>query len=45
MWVFDPATCRHTVDDIKYCNNIIRAVEPLGRIGFVFYCPKGEDPT
>jgi hypothetical protein len=33
------------MDDIKYANNIIRAVEPLGGIGFVFYCPKDEDPT
>jgi hypothetical protein len=33
------------VDDIKYGNNIIRAVEPLEGIGFVFYCPEGEDPT
>jgi hypothetical protein len=33
------------VDDIKYGNNIIRAMESLGGIGFVFYCPKGEDPT
>jgi hypothetical protein len=45
MWVFDPATHRHMVDDIKYGNNIIRAVEPLGGIGFVFYCPEDEDPT
>jgi hypothetical protein len=45
MWVFDPTIYRHTVDDIKYGNNIIRIVEPLGGIGFVFYCPEGEDPT
>jgi hypothetical protein len=45
MWVFDPTTYRHTMDDIKYGNNIIRAVEPLGGIGFVFYCLEGEDPT
>jgi hypothetical protein len=45
MWVFDPTTYRHTVDDIKYGNNIIRVVEPLGGIGFLFYCHEGEDPT
>jgi hypothetical protein len=33
------------VDDIKYGNNIIRFVEPLKDIGFVFYCPEDEDPT
>ena len=43
MWVFEQATYRHTMDDIKYANNIIRTVKPLGRIGFVFYCPEGED--
>jgi hypothetical protein len=45
MWVFDPTTYRHTMDDIKYGNNIIRAIVPLGGIGFVFYCPEGEHST
>jgi hypothetical protein len=45
MWVYDPATHRRMVDDIKYGYNIIRVVEPLGGIGFIFYCPKDEDPT
>jgi hypothetical protein len=45
MWVFDPATHRHTMDDIKYGINTIRAVEPLGGIGFVLCCLEDEDST
>jgi hypothetical protein len=45
MWVFEPATYRHTMDDIKYGNNIIRTIKPLGGIGFVFYCLEGKDST
>jgi hypothetical protein len=45
MWVFDPTAHRHTIDDIKYGNNIIRVVELLKGLGFVFYCPEDEDPT
>jgi hypothetical protein len=45
MWVFYLLTHSHSVDDIKYGNNIIRFVEPLKDIGFVFYCPEDEDPT
>ena len=33
------------MDDIKYGNNIIRAVEPLEGIRIVFYCLEDEDPT
>jgi hypothetical protein len=43
-WVFDLTIHRCTMDDIKYGNNIIRAVEPLEGIRIVFYCPEDEDP-
>jgi hypothetical protein len=44
MWVFDPTTQRRTMDDIKYGNNIIRAVEPLGALDFCFIALKMKIP-
>jgi hypothetical protein len=44
VWIFDFVNCSHFVDDIKYGNNIIRAIEPLEDIAFLFYYLEEEDP-
>jgi hypothetical protein len=44
VWIFDSVIRNHSVNDIKYGSNIIKAIELLGDIGFVFYCSIEEDP-